>query len=76
MKAGTPPLSFTDASGPEDDRLDPDERTKASWCTCVAAGRIRRSPLAVFGLTSTAFASSKKPNGTVRIYGESVCYTV
>ena len=73
---GAAPSVFTDAPGSGGCHLGPDERTKASWCTCVAAGRIRRSPLAVFGLTSTAFASSKKPNGTVRIYGESVCYTV
>ena len=74
MKAGTPPLSFPDASGPEDDRLDPDERVKISCCIRIAAGRTRRPPGA-FGLESTASAPPKKPKEPIRIYEGSVCNT-
>ncbi|CBH24038.1 hypothetical protein SRM_01117 [Salinibacter ruber M8] len=74
MKAGTPPLSFTDTSGPEDDRFDPDERVKISCCIRIAAGRTRRPPGA-FGLESTASAPPKKPKEPIRIYEGSVCST-
>ena len=74
VKAGTATRYGPDASGPEDDRLDPDERVKISCCIRIAAGRTRRPPGA-FGLESAASAPPKKPKEPIRIYEGSVCST-